>query len=396
MSESSSWGPQTKLIHGGTPHRTPFGETSEALFLTSGFAYEAAEDAEARFADRAPGFMYSRVSNPTVRTFEMRMAALEGAEEAAATATGMAAVNAALMCQLRAGSRVVAARLLFGSCHYILTEILPRFGVRVELVDGADLDAWRQALREPADLVFFETPGNPTLELVDIEAVAALAHAAGARVVVDNVIATPLLQRPLELGADIVVYSATKHIDGQGRCLGGVILCDARFKAEVLVPYLKNTGPALSPFNAWVLLKGLETLPLRLRAHVANTEAVARHLAAGHPGVEAVLYPGLDDHPQRALVLRQMAAGGGVLSFRTGGGRARAFAVANRLRLVTITNNLGDAKSLITHPATTTHSRLTAAERDGLGITEDLLRLSVGLEDVEDILADLDQALLAA
>jgi O-succinylhomoserine sulfhydrylase len=390
-----SWRLQTRLIHGGLS-RSQFGETSEALFLSSGFAYEAAEDAEARFADRAPGFMYSRVSNPTVRTFEMRMAALEGAEEAAATATGMAAVNAALMCQLRAGSRVVAARLLFGSCHYILTEILPRFGVQVELVDGADLDAWRRALSEPADLVFFETPGNPTLELVDIAAVAAMAHAAGARVVVDNVIATPLLQRPLELGADIVVYSATKHIDGQGRCLGGVILCDARFKADLLAPYLKHTGPALSPFNAWVLLKGLETLPLRLRAHVASTEAVARHLAAGHPGVEQVLYPGLDDHPQRALARRQMAAGGGVLSFRTGGGRARAFAVANRLRLVTITNNLGDAKTLVTHPATTTHSRLGEAERDALGITEDLLRLSVGLEDVEDILADLDQALLAA
>ena len=390
-----SWRLQTRLIHGGQ-HRTEFGETSDALFLSSGFAYARAEVAEARFADREPGFTYSRVSNPTVRTFEERMASLEGAEEAAATATGMAAVNAALMCQLRAGSRVVAARLLFGSCHYILTEILPRFGVRVELVDGADLDAWRRALREPADLVFFETPGNPTLELVNIEAVAGLAHAAGARVVVDNVIATPLLQRPLELGADIVVYSATKHIDGQGRCLGGVVLCDARFKAELLVPYLKNTGPALSPFNAWVLLKGLETLPLRLRAHVANAEAVARHLEAGHPGVEGVLYPGLDDHPQRALARRQMAAGGGVLSFRTGGGRARAFAVANRLRLVTITNNLGDAKSLITHPATTTHSRLSEAERAELAITDDLLRLSVGLEDVEDILADLDQALLAA
>jgi O-succinylhomoserine sulfhydrylase len=388
-----SWRLQTRLIHGGLS-RSQFGETSEALFLSSGFAYEAAEDAEARFADRAPGFMYSRVSNPTVRTFEMRMAALEGAEEAAATATGMAAVNAALMCQLRAGSRVVAARLLFGSCHYILTEILPRFGVRVELVDGADLEAWRAALAEPADVVFFETPGNPTLDLVDIAAVARLARAAGARVVVDNVVATPLLQRPLALGADIVVYSATKHIDGQGRCLGGVVLCDARFKADLLTPYLKHTGPALSPFNAWVLLKGLETLPLRLRAHVANTERVARFLAR-HAGVEAVLYPGLDSHPQRELARRQMTAGGALLSFRTGGGRERAFAVANRLRLVTITNNLGDAKTLVTHPATTTHSRLPEAERAELGITEDLLRLSVGLEDVEDVLADLDQALAA-
>lgn len=386
-----SWRQQTRLIHGGQ-RRSAHGETAEALYLTSGFAYAECEEAEGRFADRLPGFTYSRISNPTVRTFEERMAGLEGSEEAAATASGMAAVNASLMCQLRAGSRVVAARLLFGSCHYILTEILPRFGVRVQLVDGTDLDAWRDALAEPADVVFFETPGNPTLDLVDIKAVSELAHAAGARVVIDNVVATPIYQRPLEQGADVVVYSATKHIDGQGRCLGGVILSDARFKADLLVPYLKHTGPALSPFNAWVLLKGLETLPLRLRAHVANAERVARFLQR-HPGVEAVLYPGLEDHPQRELARRQMTAGGGLLSFRTGGGRERAFRVANRLRLATITNNLGDAKTLVTHPATTTHSRLPEAERLTLGITEDLLRLSVGLEDVEDILADLDQAL---
>jgi O-succinylhomoserine sulfhydrylase len=390
----SSWGPQTKLIHGGAERRSPFGETAEALFLTSGFTYERAEDAADRFADRQPGFMYSRVSNPTVRTFEERMAALEGAEEAAATATGMAAVNAALMAQLRAGSRVVASRLLFGSCHYILTEILPRFGVRVALVDGADLEAWERALAEPADVVFFETPGNPTLELVDIAAVSGLARRAGARVVVDNVMATPLLQKPLELGADVVTYSATKHLDGQGRCLGGAILSDRKFKQELLVPYLKHTGPALSPFNAWVLLKGLETLPLRLRAHVAGAEAVARHLV-GHPGVAEVLYPGLPSHPQRSLAARQMASGGPILSFRVGGGRERAFAVLNRLRLVLITNNFGDAKTLVTHPASTTHSRLTEAERAGLGITEDLLRLSVGLEDLADILADLDRALAA-
>jgi O-succinylhomoserine sulfhydrylase len=388
-----AWGPQTKLIHGGA-RRTQFGETAEALFLTSGFSYMRAEDAEARFADKAPGFMYSRVSNPTVRTFEERMAGLEGAEEAAATATGMAAVNAALMAQLRSGSRVVASRLLFGSCHYILTEILPRFGVRVELVDGHDLDAWRKALREPADVVFFETPGNPTLELVDIAAVSGLGHAAGACVVVDNVLATPILQRPMQLGADVVVYSATKHVDGQGRCLGGVILSGERFRRDVLVPYLKNTGPALSPFNAWVLLKGLETLPLRLRTHVANAEAVAGHLA-DHPSVTRILYPGHSSHPQHELALRQMDGGGALVSFQVGGGRARAFEVLNRLSLISVANNLGDAKSLITHPASTTHSRLSEAERARLGIEEDLLRLSVGLEDIADILADLDQALRA-
>jgi O-succinylhomoserine sulfhydrylase len=390
-----SWGAQTKLIHGGAGRRTPFGETAEALFLTSGFSYERAEDAADRFADRQPGFMYSRVSNPTVRTFEERMAALEGAEEASATASGMAAVNAALMAQLRAGCRVVASRLLFGSCHYILTELLPRFGVRVELVDGKDLGAWERALSEPADVVFFETPGNPTLELVDVAVVSALAHRAGARVVVDNVLATPILQKPLELGADVVVYSATKHIDGQGRCLGGVILSTKRFRDELLAPFLKHTGPALSPFNAWVLLKGLETLPLRLRTHVASAEAVAGFLGS-HRGVEEVLYPGLRGHPQRELAVRQMAAGGPMVSFRVGGGRERAFAALNRLGLVSVANNLGDAKSLITHPASTTHSRLTSEQRAELGITDDLLRLSVGLEDVEDILADLDQALLAA
>ncbi len=388
---SAGWGLRTRLVHGGQ-RRSPLGETCEALWLTSGFTYAQAEDAEGRFADRLPGFMYSRVGNPTVRTFEERMMLLEGAEEAAATATGMAAVNAALMCQLRAGARVVAARCLFGSCHYILTEILPRFGVEVVLVDGRDLDAWRRALSRRTDAVFLETPGNPTLELVDIAGVAELAHAAGARVIVDNVFATPILQRPLPLGADIVVYSATKHIDGQGRCLGGVVLCDAAFKRDLLQPYLKHTGPALSPFNAWTLTKGLETLDLRVREHVRSAEAIARFLEQ-HPRVEGVLYPGLDSHPQRALAKRQMSAGGGLVAFRVGGGRERAFAVVNRLKLIAISNNLGDAKSLATHPASTTHSRIPESERQELGITEDLIRLSVGLEDVEDLMADLNQAL---
>ena len=386
-----AWRPRTQSVHGGSA-RSEFGETSEALFLTSGFRYRRAEDAAERFAGNQPGFTYSRLANPTVRMFEERLALLEGAEEAAATATGMAAVHAALVSQLRAGDRVVAARLLFGSCHYILTELLPRFGVETVLVDGTDSDAWAAALERSTRLVFFETPGNPTLELIDIAAVAKLAHRAGARVIVDNVFATPVLQRPLELGADLVVYSATKHIDGQGRCLGGAILSDRKTRTDLLQPYLKHTGPAMSPFNAWVLLKGLETLALRVEAHDRNGLAVARFLE-DHPGVEQVLHPGLESHPQHALARRQMSGGGNLLAFRTGGGRARAFAVLNRLRLILISNNLGDAKSLITHPATTTHERFSAAERARLGITEDLLRLSVGLEDPADIIADLDAAL---
>lgn len=389
-----AWRPQTRLIHGGT-QRSPFGETSEALFLTSGFRYERAEDAADRFADRAPGYMYSRVGNPTVRMFEERLAALEGTEEAAATATGMAAVHAALMSQLRAGDRVVAARVLFGSCHWILTELLPRFGIEVVLVDGRDLDQWAGALARPTNLVFLETPGNPTLELVDIAAVAELAHAAGAKVIVDNVFATAILQRPCELGADIVVYSATKHIDGQGRCLGGAILGHAALRKDVLQPYLKHTGPALSPFNAWVLLKGLETLALRLREHGRGALAVAQFLEQ-HAQVEQVFYPGLESHPQHALARRQMRGGGGLVAFRVGGGQACAFAVQNRLRLISISNNLGDAKSLITHPATTTHQRFPAAERAAIGIGDDLLRLSVGLEDTEDVIEDLDTALRVA
>lgn len=386
-----TWHPQTELVHGGTL-RSPHGETSEALFLTSGFAYERAEDAEARFNETQPGYTYSRVGNPTVRMLEERMALLEGSQECAATASGMAAVHAALMCQLRTGMRVVGSALLFGSCHWILTQLCPRFGIEVELVDGKDADAWERALAKPTDFVFVESPGNPTLELVDLALVGELAHRAGAKVIVDNVFATPLLQRPLELGADITVYSATKHIDGQGRCLGGLVCCEAAFKKDVLQPYLRNTGPGLSPFNAWVLLKGLETLPLRVRAQTETAMALARFLE-GHPQVERVLYPGLESHPQAGLARRQMKGGGSLVAFRVGGGRADAFAVVNRLRLIKISNNLGDAKSLITHPASTTHSKIVAAEREAVGITEDLLRLSVGLEDLEDLTQDLDQAL---
>ncbi|MFZ1431416.1 MAG: O-succinylhomoserine sulfhydrylase [Geminicoccaceae bacterium] len=386
-----TWRPQTRLVHGGS-QRSPHGETSEALFLTSGFCYERAEDAEARFAETQAGYTYSRVGNPTVRMLEERMALLEGSEECAATASGMAAVHAALMCQLRTGMRIVGSALLFGSCHWILTQLCPRFGIEVELVDGKDLAAWERAFSRPADLVFLESPGNPTLELVDIAAVCELAHRVGAKVIVDNVFATPLLQQPLELGADIVVYSATKHIDGQGRCLGGLICCEAAFKKDVLQPYLRNAGPGLSPFNAWVLLKGLETLALRVRAQSEAAARVARWLEA-HPAVPEVLYPGLESHPQHELARRQMQGGGTLVAFRVGGERADAFAVLNRLQLIKISNNLGDAKSLITHPASTTHSKIVPAERLAVGITEDLLRLSVGLEDVEDLLADLGQAL---
>ena len=388
---SATWRPQTQLVHGGT-NRSPHGETSEALFLTSGFCYERAEDAEARFAETQEGYTYSRVGNPTVRVLEERMALLEGSEDCAATASGMAAVHAAMMCQLRTGMRVVGSALLFGSCHWILTQLCPRFGIEFELVDGKDLDAWERAFRRPADLVFLESPGNPTLELVDIAAVCRMAHRAGAKVIVDNVFATPLLQQPLELGADFVVYSATKHIDGQGRCLGGLICCDRAFRKTVLQPYLRNTGPGISPFNAWVLLKGLETLPLRVRAMTEAAARIARWLEADLR-VEHVLYPGLESFPQAELARRQMTGGGSLVAFRVGGGRPEAFAVLNRLGLIGISNNLGDAKSLMTHPASTTHSKIAAEERVAVGITEDLLRLSVGLEDPEDLIADLNQAL---
>jgi O-succinylhomoserine sulfhydrylase len=389
--DESAWRLETRLVQGALD-RSHHGETSEALYLTSGFVYDRAGDAEDRFKDRAPGFMYSRYGNPTVATFEARLAAIEGAEACCAVSSGMAAVNAAMMCRLKAGDRVVAARALFGSCRYIIGEILPRFGVETMFVDGADLEAWRVALSRPATLVFFETPSNPTLELVDIRAVAELAHAAGAEVVVDNVFSTPLLQRPLALGADTVVYSATKHIDGQGRCLGGAVLGSCRYRDEVLHPYLKHTGPSLSPFNAWLLLKGLETLPLRVGQQCRSALTIARHLEA-NPNVRRVLYPGLESHPQHALASRQMQAGSTLIAFYVGGGKERAFKVLNSLGLIAISNNLGDAKSLVTHPATTTHSKLPVAERTALGIDDDLIRLSVGLEHVDDLIDDLDRAL---
>jgi len=388
---SETWRMRTRLVHDGTA-RSAFGETCEAIFLTSGFVYARAEEAEARVADRAPGYQYSRIANPTVRMLEERFAALEGAEDCAAVATGMAAVHAALVAQLRAGARLVASAPLFGACQWIVTELLPRFGVETELVAAADPEAWRRALSRPADLVLVETPANPTLELVDIPFVANLAHEAGARLVVDNAFATPWLQRPLELGADLSVYSATKLIDGQGRCLGGLVAGPAALLKDTLRPYLRNTGPTLSPFNAWVLLKGLETLGLRVEAQQTTARTLAGWLE-GHPGARMVRYPGLASHPQAELARRQMKGPGTMIAFRVGGGRERAFAVLNRLRLVKVSNNLGDTRSLATHPATTTHAKVPAELRERLGITEDLIRLSVGLEDVEDLMADLDRAL---
>jgi len=382
--------PASLLVHGGTV-RSNFGETSEALFLTSGFVYDSAEQAEQTFLGEVEHFQYSRFGNPTVQMLESRLAMLEGAEACRVTATGMAAVSAAMLSHLKTGDRVVAARALFGSCHWIVSTLLPRYGIETVFVDGGDLDAWRAALATPTQLVLLETPSNPMLEIVDLPAVADLAHASGAIVVVDNVFATPLLQKPLDLGADVVVYSCTKHIDGQGRVLGGAVLGRKKWVEEVLQPFTRNTGPALSPFNAWLLLKGLETLSLRVEAACRGAEAVARFLEH-HPKVVHVFYPTLDSHPQRDLAMRQMSGGGTLVAFDLGTKEA-AFAMMNRLDLIAISNNLGDSKSLITHPATTTHMRVAAEERARLGIGPGALRLSVGLEDAQDLIEDLAQAL---
>jgi O-succinylhomoserine sulfhydrylase len=390
---AKGWRPATKLVHGGVL-RSQFMETSEAIFMNSGYTYSSAEEAESAFDNSRPRFVYSRYANPTVQMFEERMALLEGADACRGTASGMAAVFAALLCQLKAGDRIVSSDALFGSCHYIVNDILPRYGIVSELVDGRDLDAWAKALSRPAKVVFLETPSNPSLRLVDLEVVSSLAHGAGARVVVDNVFASPLLQKPLELGADIVVYSATKHIDGQGRALGGAILGPEKFIVEELTPIYRHTGPAMSPMNAWIMLKGLETMPLRV-AHASVTAATLAERLSTHAKVENVLYPGLESHPQHALAQRQMSGGGTVLSLVVAGGKQGAFRFLNALKLILISNNLGDSKSLVTHPATTTHQRLGAELRAQQGIPDGLVRLSVGLEDVADLEADLDQALAA-
>lgn len=383
--------PATLLVHGGIA-RSQFGENSESLFLTQGFVYDDAEAAAARFSGEDPGFIYSRFSNPTVAMFEERMRLLEGAGAARATASGMAAVTAAFLCHVRAGDHVVAAKALFGSCRYIVEDLLPRYGVTSTLVDGTDLDAWQQAVTSRTTTFFLESPTNPTLEVIDIAAVAKIAHAAGARLIVDNVFATPLLQKPLALGADVVVYSATKHIDGQGRVLGGAVLADEKFVADHLHNFLRQTGPSLSPFNAWVLLKGLETLAVRVERQTASA-AILADIIAGHPKVTRVLYCGRPDHPQADVIRRQMKGGSNLIAFEVKGGQKGAFKVANALKVIRISNNLGDAKSLVTHPSTTTHQRLTEAARLEQGITQGMLRLSVGLEDVDDLAEDLVLAL---
>jgi O-succinylhomoserine sulfhydrylase len=391
MTKKRNWKPATQLVHSGTL-RSQHGETSEAIYLTQGYVYETAEAAEARFKGEEPGFIYSRYANPTVDMFEKRMCALEGAEDARAMASGMAAVTAAVLCSLQAGDHIVAARALFGSCRWVIETLAPKYGISATLVDGTDIANWEKAIRPETKLFFLESPTNPTLEVIDIAAVAALANSIGARLVVDNVFATPLQQKPLELGAHVVVYSATKHIDGQGRCLGGIVLSDKEWIDKNLHDYFRHTGPSLSPFNAWTLLKGLETLPVRVRQQTESAAKIADFLAT-RPEISRVIYPGRDDHPQAAIVKKQMEGGSTLICLDLKGGKKNAFGFQNALDVVKISNNLGDAKSLITHPATTTHKNLTDDARAELGIGGGTLRLSVGLEDVDDLIADIGEAL---
>jgi O-succinylhomoserine sulfhydrylase len=393
MSEApkKTYRPETRLVHAGTL-RSQFNEMSEAIYLTQGYKYESAEDCELRFSGKIPGYVYSRYSNPTMDMFEKRMAALEGCEAARSTATGMAAVTTALMGLVKAGDHVVAAKALFGSCRWVIEEWLPRFGVPCTLVDGKDLNAWQKAVQKNTKALFLETPTNPTLEVYDIQAIADIAHSVGAKLVVDNVFATPLFQSPPTLGADVVVYSATKHIDGQGRVLGGVILGSEKMIVDNYHQLLRQTGPSLSPFNAWVLLKGLETLSVRVQRQTETAGAVANALA-GHGKINNLIYPGRADHPQADIIKKQMAAGSTLCAFEIKGGKEGAFRFLNGLSLIGITNNLGDAKSLITHPTTTTHQRLTPEQRAELGIGDGLVRFSAGLEHVDDLIEDLLTAL---
>ncbi|MBV9348039.1 MAG: O-succinylhomoserine sulfhydrylase, partial [Pseudolabrys sp.] len=375
--------PETRLVHAGTM-RSQFNETSEAIYLTQGYVYDSAEQCEALFSGKEKGYVYSRYSNPTVAMFEQRMAALEGAEAARATASGMAAVTTAIMGLVRAGDHVVAAKALFGSCRWVIEDWLPRFGVETTLVDGTDLAQWKKAVRKNTKAAFLESPTNPTLEVIDIAAVAEIVHAVGGKLIVDNVFATPLFQSPLKLGADIVVYSATKHIDGGGRCLGGVVICDEKTIVDNFQQYLRHTGPAMSPFNAWTLLKGLETLSVRVARQTATAAAVADRLA-GHAKLARVIYPGRKDHPQAVTIKKQMTGASTLCSFEIKGGKDGAFRFLNALNLIRITNNLGDARSLITHPTTTTHQRLTPEQRAELGIADGLVRFSAGLEHPDDV-----------
>ncbi|HEV7307516.1 O-succinylhomoserine sulfhydrylase [Ensifer sp.] len=390
---SKNWRPATQLVHGGTT-RSQHGETSEAIFLTQGFVYETSEAAEARFKGETEGFIYARYGSPTNDMFEKRMCMLEGAEDARATASGMAAVTAAILCQLKAGDHIVAARALFGSCRWVVETLAPKYGIECTLVDGRDLANWEKAIQKNTKVFFLESPTNPTLEVIDIAGVAKLANQIGAKVVVDNVFATPLFQKPLELGAHIVVYSATKHIDGQGRCLGGVVLSDKDWINENLHDYFRHTGPAMSPFNAWTLLKGIETLPLRVRQQTETARRVADFLAE-QPQVAKVIYPGRKDHPQADIIAKQMTGGSTLVAFELKGGKDAAFALQNALEIVRISNNLGDSKSLITHPATTTHKNLTDEAREELGISAGTVRFSAGIEDSDDVVEDFARALKA-
>jgi len=388
---TTQYRPETRLVHSGTL-RSQYGETSEALFLTQGYVYNSAEECEARFKGEDPGFIYSRYSNPTISMFERRMIELEGAEAARSAATGMAAVTTAILAPLKAGDHVVASRALFGSCLYVIQDLLPRYGIETTLVDGANLDEWQRAVKPNTKTFFLESPTNPTLDVLDIPSIAEIAHKGGARLVVDNVFATPIWQSPLALGADVVVYSATKHIDGQGRCLGGIILSSEAFIAEHIHNFMRQTGPSISPFNAWVLLKGLETLGVRVRAQTDTAARIADVLAS-HPKIARLVYPGRADHPQAALVKKQMRGGSTLVGFEVKGGKAAAFRVLNELKLAKISNNLGDAKSLVTHPATTTHQRLPPEARAELGISEGFIRFSAGLEHADDLIEDFAQAL---
>jgi O-succinylhomoserine sulfhydrylase len=388
----------TNLIKGGI-NRSKFQETSDALFLTSGFIYESAEEAEKAFKEEKERFMYSRFGNPTVETFQKKMALMEGAEDCWGTATGMAALFTIFMSYLKSGDRVVSSRALFGSCHYVVTQILPRFGIEVVLVDGTDLNQWERALKKKTNIVFFETPSNPCLDLVDIKEVSKLAHCVGALVVVDNVFATPILQKPLEHGADIVMYSATKHIDGQGRVLGGAILGSKKFCKDFVKPFIRNTGPSLSPFNAWVLLKGLETLELRVKHQTKSAKNIVKYLKQSSK-VDRIYYPTDISFKQKKITKKQMIDGGSIISFELKSleenNKKIAFSFLNKLKLIEISNNLGDSKTLITHPDTTTHHKLTSDEKISLRITKNLVRLSVGLEDSFDIIDDIDNALTKA
>lgn len=390
---AANWQQATKLVR-GKRMKSSYGETSEGLFINSSYSYESAEEGEGRFDGSVEGYKYGRYSHPNLDTLEQRLALMEGAEACVVTASGMAAVFAAFMCQLKSGDHVAASRALFSSCHYIITQILPRFDISYTLVDGDDMDAWNKAITRKTKCVFIETPANPTLELVDIAAVARLCKKAGAQLIIDNVFATPLLQHPLELGADVVIYSTTKHIDGQGRTIGGAILGKKKFLEDTVLPFVRHTGPHMSPFTAWVLSKSLETLHVRVERHCENAQLIAEALE-GHAKIAKLIYPGLESHPQYDIARKQMAHGGPMITFELKGGKKAAFKFMNALSVIDISNNLGNAKSLATHPASTTHASIALAERKKLGISDGLIRLSVGIEDVEDLKADLLAALEA-